>query len=219
MILCGASACPRTIVFARFRAIADEVDAILMVDIAHISGLVATKQHPSPFEHCDVVTATTHDRSPGCAVAGGEHTPEFVEDSKAVVSNAGTLAEALIAKGHKLASGRTDIHLVLWVLRPHGLTGSKVEKLCEAASISLNRNTVPGDASALSPGGVRIGAPAMTRDSLVMAALGDCSLAINPKVQHRPMRGLVRGSFPAPHHHDPNEMLPNFAFWVMVAAR
>ena len=50
----------RTIDFARFRAIADEVGAILMEDIAHISGLVATKQHPSPFEHCDVVTTTTH---------------------------------------------------------------------------------------------------------------------------------------------------------------
>ena len=90
------------------------------------------------------------------------NTPEFVEYSKAVVSNASTFAEALIAKGHKLASGGTDNHLVLWDLRPHGLTGSKVEKVCEAASISLNRNTAPGDASALSPGGVRIRAPAMT---------------------------------------------------------
>ena len=60
MILCGASAYPRIIDFAKFRAIADEVGAILMADIAHISGLVATKQHPSPFEHCDVVTTTTH---------------------------------------------------------------------------------------------------------------------------------------------------------------
>ena len=60
------------------------------------------------------------------------NTPEFVEYSKDVVSNAGTLAEALIAKGHKLASGRTDNHLVLWVLRPHRLTGSKVEKVCAA---------------------------------------------------------------------------------------
>jgi glycine hydroxymethyltransferase len=203
MILCGASAYPRTIDFARFRAIADEVGAILMADIAHISGLVATKQHPSPFEHCDVVTTTTHKslRGPRAgmiffkyseaipdikeridmavfpALQGGPHnhqigalaaqllevnTPEFVEYSKAVVANAGTLAEALIAKGHKLASGGTDNHLVLWDLRPHGLTGSKVEKVCEAASISLNRNTVPGDASALSPGGVRIGTPAMT---------------------------------------------------------
>merc|ERR1712083_405476 len=77
-------------------------------------------------------------------------------------TNARTLAETLKEKGHKLASDGTDNHLVLWDLRPHGLTGSKVEKVCEAASISLNRNAVHGDASALSPGGVRIGAPAMT---------------------------------------------------------
>merc|ERR1712066_1061738 len=73
-----------------------------------------------------------------------------------------TLADELKLKGHKLASDGTDNHLVLWDLRPHGLTGSKVEKVCELASISLNRNAVHGDASALSPGGVRIGAPAMT---------------------------------------------------------
>merc|ERR1712050_17746 len=88
--------------------------------------------------------------------------PEFVEYSKQVVHNSQTLAAALIEKGHKLASDGTDNHLVLWDLRPHGLTGSKVEKVCEGASISLNRNAVHGDASALSPGGVRIGAPAMT---------------------------------------------------------
>merc|ERR1712227_1118445 len=89
-------------------------------------------------------------------------TPEFVEYSKKVVSNCQSLADSLKAKGHKLASDGTDNHLILWDLRPHGLTGSKVEKVCEAASISLNKNTVPGDQSALSPGGVRIGTPAMT---------------------------------------------------------
>merc|ERR1712151_814449 len=93
-------------------------------------------------------------------------TPEFVEYSKQVVSNAKSLADALKAKGHKLASDGTDNHLILWDLRPHGLTGSKVEKVCEAASISLNRNAVHGDASALSPGGVRIGSPAMTTRGL-----------------------------------------------------
>merc|ERR1711874_870283 len=86
----------------------------------------------------------------------------FKEYSKAVVENARTLGETLISKGHKLASDGTDNHLVLWDLRPHGLTGSKVEKVCECASISLNRNAVHGDASALSPGGVRIGSPSMT---------------------------------------------------------
>merc|ERR1712176_163819 len=84
------------------------------------------------------------------------------EYSKSVVQNSKTLASALQEKGHKLASDGTDNHLVLWDLRPHGLTGSKVEKVCECASISLNRNAVHGDASALSPGGVRIGSPAMT---------------------------------------------------------
>merc|ERR1711912_221418 len=57
MILCGASAYPRIIDFSKFREIADEVGAILMADI---SGIVATGEHPSPFEHCDVVTTTTH---------------------------------------------------------------------------------------------------------------------------------------------------------------
>merc|ERR1712113_745972 len=86
----------------------------------------------------------------------------FKEYSKAVVANARTLADTLKEKGHKLASDGTWDHLVLWDLRPHGLTGSKLEKVCEGASMSLNRNAVHGDASALSPGGVRIGSPAMT---------------------------------------------------------
>jgi glycine hydroxymethyltransferase len=203
MILCGASAYPRVVDFAKFREIADEVGALLMADIAHISGLVATKQHVSPFEHCDVVTTTTHKslRGPRAGMIffryseaypdikeridmavfpglqGGPHnhqigalaaqllevnTPEFVEYSKKVIANAQALAAALQAKGHKLATDGTDNHLVLWDLRPHGLTGGKVEKVCDAASISLNRNCVAGDASALSPGGVRIGAPSMT---------------------------------------------------------
>merc|ERR1711912_175646 len=77
-------------------------------------------------------------------------------------TNAQTLAETLKEKGHKVASDGTDNHLVLWDVRPHGLTGGKVEKVCEAASISLNKNCVHGDASALSPGGVRVGSPSMT---------------------------------------------------------
>jgi len=209
MILCGASAYPRAIDFSKFREIADECGSLLMADIAHISGLVATKQHPSPFEHCDVVTTTTHkslrgprsgmiffkysERYPDIkeridmavfpGLQGGPHnhqigglaaqlldvnTPEFVDYSKNVVSNSQALAEVLKEKGHKLASDGTDNHLILWDVRPHGLTGSKIEKVCEAASISLNRNAVHGDASALSPGGVRIGSPAMTTRGCTM---------------------------------------------------
>jgi len=203
MILCGASAYPRVVDFAKFKEIADEVGALLMADIAHISGLVATGLHPSPFEHCDVVTTTTHkslrgprsgmiffkytDKMPDIkeridmavfpGLQGGPHNHQigglavqllevqsdsFKQYSKQVVENARTMGETLMEKGHKLASDGTDNHLVLWDVRPHGLTGSKVEKVCEVCSISLNRNAVHGDASALSPGGVRIGAPAMT---------------------------------------------------------
>ncbi|MGQ0660235.1 serine hydroxymethyltransferase [Sphingosinicella sp.] len=60
LIIAGGSAYPRHIDFARFRAIADEVGAIFMVDIAHFAGLVAAGEHPSPFGHADVVTTTTH---------------------------------------------------------------------------------------------------------------------------------------------------------------
>ena len=60
MIIAGASAYPRTIDFASFAAVAKEVGAIFMVDMAHIAGLVATGHHPSPVPHADVVTTTTH---------------------------------------------------------------------------------------------------------------------------------------------------------------
>ncbi len=60
LIICGYSAYPRTIDFEKFRAIADQVGAYLLADIAHIAGLVATGHHPSPIPHCHVVTTTTH---------------------------------------------------------------------------------------------------------------------------------------------------------------
>ena len=60
MILAGGSAYPRTLDFAAFRKVADEVGAILMVDMAHISGLVAAGLHPNPVPHAHVVTSTTH---------------------------------------------------------------------------------------------------------------------------------------------------------------
>ena len=60
LIVAGASAYARTIDFKKFREIADEVGAVLMVDMAHIAGLVAAGVHPSPFPHADIVTTTTH---------------------------------------------------------------------------------------------------------------------------------------------------------------
>ena len=60
LIVCGASAYPRKIDFAKFRQIADEVGAYLMADIAHIAGLVAAGEHENPVPYCDIVTTTTH---------------------------------------------------------------------------------------------------------------------------------------------------------------
>lgn len=60
MLICGYSAYPRIIDFEKFRAIANEVGAYLLADIAHIAGLVATGHHPNPLPFCDVVTTTTH---------------------------------------------------------------------------------------------------------------------------------------------------------------
>ena len=60
LIICGASAYPRIIDWAAFRAIADECGALLLADIAHIAGLVAAGMHPNPVPHCDLVTSTTH---------------------------------------------------------------------------------------------------------------------------------------------------------------
>lgn len=60
LIICGASAYPRIIDFKAFKEVADEVGAILMADISHIAGLVASGHHPNPFPYCDVVTTTTH---------------------------------------------------------------------------------------------------------------------------------------------------------------
>ena len=60
LIVCGYSAYPREVDFEMFREVADEVDAMLMADIAHISGLVAADEHMQPFPYCDIVTTTTH---------------------------------------------------------------------------------------------------------------------------------------------------------------
>jgi len=89
-------------------------------------------------------------------------TPEFKEYCIQVKKNCRALAQTLTEKGYKLVTDGTDNHLLMVDLRPLGLTGSKIEKACEFASISINKNAVHGDASALAPGGIRIGTPALT---------------------------------------------------------
>mmetsp|Transcript_17373 Transcript_17373/g.48985 ORF Transcript_17373/g.48985 Transcript_17373/m.48985 type:complete len:476 (+) Transcript_17373:117-1544(+) len=206
MIIAGGSAYPRDYDYAKFKEIADANGCLLMMDMAHTSGLVATGELSSPFEYCDIVTTTTHKslRGPRAgmiffrkddrgfegkinqavfpALQGGPHehqiagvatqlkevmTPEFKVYSQQVKANAKALADKLTSLGYSMASGGTENHLVLWDLKPKGITGSKFEKTCDAVCITLNKNCVPGDRSAITPGGVRIGAPALTTRKMV----------------------------------------------------
>jgi glycine hydroxymethyltransferase len=222
MIICGGSAYPRDYDYGRFREIADANGSLLMMDMAHTSGLVATGEQASPFDFCDVVTTTTHKslRGPRAgmiffrkddrgfeakinqavfpALQGGPHehqiagvatqlkevmTPEFKIYSQQVKKNASALANKLISMGYKMASGGTENHLVLWDLKPLGLTGSKFEKVCDAVSITLNKNCVPGDSSAITPGGVRIGAPALTTRCMDEADFEQIAMFLHEGVQ------------------------------------
>ena len=89
-------------------------------------------------------------------------TPLFTEYAKQVILNAKVLATELIDYGYNLSTNGTDNHLVLVDLRPQNISGSKVEKLCDMVNITINKNSVFGDKSALVPGGIRIGTAALT---------------------------------------------------------
>jgi glycine hydroxymethyltransferase len=102
LIICGYSAYSRIIDFARFRAIADEVGALLMADIAHIAGLVAAGVHPSPFPHAHVVTTTTHKtlRGPrgGLVLTDDEEIAKKVDRKVFPGSQGGPLMHMIAAK-------------------------------------------------------------------------------------------------------------------------
>jgi len=89
-------------------------------------------------------------------------TPEFHAYSRQVVENCRHLSAELQKHGYTIVTGGTDTHLILWDLRPLGLTGSRYSAICDRVAITLNKNTVHGDKSAMRPGGVRIGTPALT---------------------------------------------------------
>ena len=217
-LVAGTSAYCRLIDYERMRKIAEKVGAYLIVDMAHISGLIAAGVIPSPFEYADVVTTTTHKslRGPRGAMIffrkgvrrtdkkgnqemydlenpinasvfpahqGGPHnhtitalavalkqaqSPEFRTYQETVMENAKALAERLGTPlsngglGYNIVSGGTANHLVLVDLKNRGVDGARVERVLELCGVASNKNTVPGDKSALRPGGLRLGTPAMT---------------------------------------------------------
>ena len=111
MIICGATAYPRLIDFAAFRAIADEVGAILMCDAAHFIGLVAGKAIPSPVPHCDVVSFTTHKvlRGPrgGMILSKAEHA-QAIDKAVFPMMQGGPLMHAVAAKAVALKEAATQ---------------------------------------------------------------------------------------------------------------
>ncbi|KAK7078699.1 Serine hydroxymethyltransferase, cytosolic [Halocaridina rubra] len=212
MIIAGVSCYPRHLDYKRFREICDENGSLLLADMSHVSGLVATGLTTNPFEYCDVVTTTTHKtlRGPRSGVIfyrrgqkgtdkngqpimydyedkinqavfpglqGGPHNhqiaavavamrqaslPSFKDYQQQVIKNAQALAKGLQAAGYRVVTGGTDNHLVWVDMRSVGMTGGKAEKILEDISIACNKNTVPGDKSALNPSGIRLGTPALT---------------------------------------------------------
>ncbi|XP_055432315.1 serine hydroxymethyltransferase, cytosolic isoform X2 [Bubalus kerabau] len=94
-------------------------------------------------------------------------TPEFRAYQRQVVANCRALAEALMGLGYRVVTGGSDNHLILVDLRSKGTDGGRAEKVLEACSIACNKNTCPGDKSALRPSGLRLGTPALTSRGLL----------------------------------------------------
>ncbi|KAF6097003.1 serine hydroxymethyltransferase 1 [Phyllostomus discolor] len=205
-----------------------------MADMAHISGLVAAGVVPSPFDHCHVVSTTTHKTLRGCragmifyrrgvcgvdpktgkeilynleslinsavfpGLQGGPHnhaiagvavalkqalTPEFRLYQHQVVANCRVLAETLMELGYKVVTGGSDNHLILVDLRSKGTDGGRAEKVLEACSIACNKNTCPGDKSALRPSGLRLGTPALTSRGLLEKEFQKVALFIHKGIE------------------------------------
>jgi len=176
ILIAGHSAYPRILDFARFRAIADEVNALLMVDMAHFAGLVAGGVHPSPVPYADVVTTTTHkslrgprgamilckaihaqaiDKAVFPGVQGGPH-----DNTTAAIAVA---LKSLMDKGFRLITNGTENHLMLVDLTNKNIAGKKAAKALDKAGIVVNYNAIPFDTrKPFDPSGIRLGTPALT---------------------------------------------------------
>lgn len=239
-VVAGASAFAKLIDYAAMKKVANDSGAFLLADMAHISGLVAAGVIPSPFDHADVVTTTTHKslRGPRGAMIfyrkgvrsvdkkgneimydleekinfavfpgfqGGPHnhtiaalatalkqvkSQAFVSYQEQVMANSAALADALASRGYDMVGGGTENHLVLVDLKKsRGIDGARVERVLELAGIACNKNTVPGDVSAMTPSGMRMGAPALTtrglteEDFVKVAEFFDRAVEVSLKVK------------------------------------
>ena len=174
VIIAGASAYSLQIDWARLRRIADDVDALLMADVAHKTlrgprgGMILANA-----EHERVLNSAIFPGIQGGplmhaiaakAVAFGEaQRPEFRDYQKQVLKNAQVMAATLARRGLRIVSGRTECHLMLVDLRAKRITGKAAEEALGAANITVNKNAIPNDPQKPTvTSGIRIGSPAMT---------------------------------------------------------
>lgn len=206
MIIGGYSSYPHPADWATYRAIADEVGAYLLADVAHVAGLIAAGVYPSPVGIADVVTFTTHktfggprgaviithkkalsgkiDRAVFPGEQGGPHvntiaalavalklaaTDQFKDLQRQTIANAARLRDKLESRGLKIPFAGTTTHLLNVdcgsIVGEDGtkLSGDMAARILDLVGIVCNRQTIPGDTSALRPTGVRLGTPWITQ--------------------------------------------------------
>lgn len=220
ILIAGYSSYPWTPDWARYRAIADAVGAILLADVSHIAGLIAGGAIPSPVGYAHVVTFTTHktlcgprgacilttdaalarklDRAVFPGEQGGPHihaiaalatafklarSEQFSQLQQQIVRNCVALTQRLAERGLRIAFGGTNTHLAnidcKSIKGPDGtpLSGDIAARILDVAGIVLNRNTIPGDKTAMNSSGIRFGTPWMTQRGLKeadMVLVADC---------------------------------------------
>ncbi len=214
MIIAGYTSYPYAPDWEKFRAIADEVGATLLADIAHVAGMAAAGAYPTPVGHAHVISFTTHktlcgpraaciltldptlsrkiDRAVFPGEQGGPHintiaalavtfklarTEQFRQLQRQIVKNADALAKAIQANGVRVAYGGTDTHLLLIdcksIKAADGtpLIGDVAARILDLANVVVNRNTIPGDRSAGTASGLRLGTPWVTQRGLKEAEM------------------------------------------------
>ncbi len=241
MIIAGVSSYSWQLDWARFREIADKVDAYLLADISHVAGLIVAGQYPSPIGYAHIISSTTHktlcgprgailmsterdiiqiiDKAVFPGEQGGPHvnvfgamalafklaqTEQFQELQKQIVANCKILADRLQERGFRIPFGGTDTHLLnidtKCVKGKDGawLSGDMAARILDVAGIVTNRNTIPGDKSALNPSGVRMGTPWITQRGFKEAEtrqladiIADILWACEPHYQGRQLRAKV----------------------------
>ena len=191
LLICGGSAYPRDIEYDRIRRMCNcymlaDISHIngfiahnLMNNPFEVCDIVTTTTHKTLRgpRSAMIFAKKENDLYKKISVQGGPHnhqigalafqlkevkSQEYKKYITTVRENARYLGERLQSYGFDLSTHGTDCHLLLINLKPFNISGSKMERVCELANISLNKNTVYGDTSALSPSGIRIGTSCMT---------------------------------------------------------